>query len=189
MANRTTVTVDRAIDTVEIIGQSLEGLSSDSEQESAWNKSNDTEQEVEEENGLFQAMHAVQSAADKVEHFYEQVLRQYNEKIAAFSLEIARKVLMQKVKDRDYEIEEIIKEVLNSAPTREKLVLRLNPHDFAECKKKEEGCGNELLSCVELVSDNQVGPAECVLDTPKGVVESIIEHNLERIREALERTS
>ena len=40
---------------------------------------------------------------------------------------------------------------------------------------------------IKFVSDSNIGRAECLIETPKGIVESLIEKNLEQISKALEK--
>jgi len=127
----------------------------------------------------------LQGLVDKLEKFYKEVFTSHKEKIADLSLEIARKVLMQKVEEGDYEIKSIIQEVLSSAPTREGLVVRLNPADVAGLEKiQQEGAAGNL-SDIKFIAVASIGRAECVLESPKGRIASLIEQHLERIRKAL----
>ena len=108
-------------------------------------------------------------------------------KIARLSVEIARKILMQKVQESDYEIESIIEETLKNAPTRQDLVVHLNPEDLACCQKIQQGEGLGALAGVEFVGDPNIGRAECVLVSPKGIIKSLINEHLEQIAKALEK--
>ena len=94
---------------------------------------------------------------------------------------------MQKVEDGDYEIEAIVKETLTNAPGREDVVVRLNPQDLAQCHKAQEAEPAGALCGVKFVSDPNVGRAECVLENPKGIIESVIEQHLEKIGKALKK--
>lgn len=114
-----------------------------------------------------------------------QMITEHREAIAKLAVEIARKILTQKVRDRDYEIESIVKEVLSKSPTRHDIVIRLNPEDLADLQKLEEQQINGLLTSVKLVGDSNIGRAECVLETPKGHIESLIDEHLEQIAQAL----
>jgi flagellar biosynthesis/type III secretory pathway protein FliH len=140
-----------------------------------------------QKNELSQAFHAISDAAAKLNHFYETVFAEQKEEIAKLSMEIARKVLMQKVEDGDYKIESIIKEALNSAPTRQDIVVHLNPEDLTECQKALGEKPDGDLADVKFVSDSKIGRAECLLESPKGIVESLINEHLDRISKALKK--
>jgi flagellar biosynthesis/type III secretory pathway protein FliH len=128
---------------------------------------------------------ALQGFVDKLEKFYNEVFAAQKEKIANLSLEIARKVLMQKVAKGDYEIESIIQQALDSAATREDMVVHLNPADLAQWEKTQQDGATGDLSGVKFMADASIGRAECILESPKGKIESLIEKHLEQIGKAL----
>jgi flagellar assembly protein FliH len=130
-----------------------------------------------------QAMQVIEAAAEKLHRVYEKMIVEHRQAIAKLAVEIARKILAQKVKDGDYQIESIIQEALNNSPTRQNVVVRLNPQDLARCQQMQQGDG--AFASVKLVADPDIGPAQCVIDTPKGKVESLIDEHLEQVARAL----
>jgi flagellar biosynthesis/type III secretory pathway protein FliH len=130
-----------------------------------------------------QAMQVIEAAAEKLHRVYEKMIVEHRQAIAKLAVEIARKILAQKVKDGDYQIESIIQEALNNSPTRQNVVVRLNPQDLARCQQMQQGDG--AFASVKLVADPDIGPAQCVIDTPKGRVESLIDDHLEQVAKAL----
>jgi flagellar assembly protein FliH len=130
-----------------------------------------------------QAMQVIEAAAEKLHRVYEKMIVEHRQAIAKLAVEIARKILAQKVKDGDYQIESIIQEALNNSPTRQNVVVRLNPQDLARCQQMQQG--NGAFASVKLVADPDIGPAQCVIDTPKGKVESLIDDHLEQVARAL----
>jgi flagellar biosynthesis/type III secretory pathway protein FliH len=128
---------------------------------------------------------ALKSAIDKLNQFYDKMFVEQREEIVKLSVEIARKILMQKVKEGDYEIEKIVQEAFKNAPTHQEVVVRLNPDDLVQCQKAQQGEGAGVLAGIKFVADPNIGRAECVLESPKGTVESLIEANLEKISGAL----
>jgi flagellar biosynthesis/type III secretory pathway protein FliH len=140
------------------------------------------------ENEFSKAFQAINEVVTKLNQLYEKVFAEQKEEIARLSVEIARKVLMQKVEDGDYKIESIIKEALNNAPTRQDIVVHLNPEDLEECQEALKENPGGSLSDIKFVSDSNIGRAECLLESPKGVVESLINEHLERIGKALKKT-
>jgi flagellar biosynthesis/type III secretory pathway protein FliH len=139
-------------------------------------------------NELSQACRAIHAVVAKLNQFYDKVFAEQKEEIAKLSVEIARKVLIQKVQDRDYKIESIVKEALNNAPTRQDIVVHLNPEDLEECQKALKEDPDGASTDVKFVSDSKIGRAECLLESPKGIVESLINEHLERIGKALKKT-
>jgi flagellar biosynthesis/type III secretory pathway protein FliH len=127
---------------------------------------------------------------ENINIFYEKNISEHREAIARLSVEIARKILAKKISERDYPMEEIVKEALKNAPARKDLVLCINPQDYLLLRKLQtQGDSNSnLLDGIELVSDPAVGPAECIIKTSKGTIRSLIDEHLERISLALGNT-
>jgi len=133
-------------------------------------------------NSFAQATEMLKAVTVKLNEFYEQLFSRHKEEIARLSVEIARKILARKISDKDYEIEKIVEQALQEAPVQEDIVVHLNPDDLADHEKAGEGGS---LPGIKFVPDANVGRAECMLETPKGTIESSIEDNLEKIGKAL----
>jgi flagellar biosynthesis/type III secretory pathway protein FliH len=143
-------------------------------------------QDLEEQKAAFsQVCQALNAAVAKLNQFYETVFVEHREEITRLSVEIARKILMQKVENGDYEIESIVKEALKNAPSRQDVVVHLNPEDLAQCQKAQQDEQGDALVGIEFVSDANIGRAECLLESSKGIVKSLIDENLERVSKAL----
>lgn len=141
---------------------------------------------LSEKTAFSQACQILNQVAVKLQESCAELFARHREEIAKLSVEIARKVLMQKVEQGDYEIESIVKEALLHAPSRQNIVVRLNPQDLTQClKAQQQGDAGALLAGVQLVADPNIGRAECVLENPKGIIKSLIDENLERIGKAL----
>ena len=134
-----------------------------------------------------EARSTLQGVIDKLNELYDSIFAGQREEIARLSVEIARKILMQKVEDGNYEIESIVKEALKNAPTHEDLVVHLNPQDLAQCQKAQQEGATGPLAGIKFVADSNIGRAECLLETGKGIVKSLIDEHLERIGKALEK--
>ena len=130
----------------------------------------------------------LQCVVAKLNQIYDEIFTGHKDEIAKFSVEIARKILTQKIQDGDYEIESIVKETLKNAPTRQDLVVHLNPEDLADCQKAQQDDSGGTLAGVKLVADANIGRAECVLESPKGIIRSLIDEHLEQIEKALKKT-
>lgn len=140
-----------------------------------------------EKTGLSEACRALNAVVARLNQFYDTLFTEHKEEIAKLSVEIARKILLQKVQDGDYEIEAIVKEALKNAPTRQDVVVHLNPEDHLLCQKAQQDEPTGDLASINFVSDQNIGRAECLLETPKGIIESLIEEHLERIANALKK--
>jgi flagellar biosynthesis/type III secretory pathway protein FliH len=145
-------------------------------------------QDLHQQNAeLKQVCQTLNNLVDKLNKFYSDVLSTHKEQIAKLSIEIARKILMQKIHKGDYEIEPIIEEVLKNAPAHQELVVHVNPTDLAQCQKIQQDDPNGALASIKFVADANIGRAECLLESPKGIIKSFIEEHMERISEALSK--
>jgi flagellar biosynthesis/type III secretory pathway protein FliH len=134
-----------------------------------------------------QACQTLNDVAAKLNQFCDKIFAEHGEEIAKLSVEIARKILVQKVEDGDYEIESIVKEALKNAPTRQDVVVHLNPEEFIQCQKAQQDEPTGILAGIKFVSDPNIGRAECLVESPKGIIESLINEHLERIGKALKK--
>ncbi len=134
---------------------------------------------------LQQTLKTLKNVTANLNVYSEQMIAQHREAIAKLSVEIARKILMQKVSEKDYQIESIVKEALKSTPTRQDIVVHLNPEDFSHLEQLQQNEPDSALSGVKFLSDSNIGPAECLVETPKGIVRSMIDQHLEQINRAL----
>ena len=146
----------------------------------------DAEKQKAESAHLCQTLNCL---VDKLNQFYDEVLARHKVEISKLSAEIARKILMHKVQKGDYEIESIVTEVLEHAPTRQAVVVHLNPADLGHCQKLQRDDPTGAFAEIQFVSDPNIGRAECLLETPKGIIKSFIEEHMERISQALEKVA
>lgn len=144
--------------------------------------------DLEAQKAVFsQVCQTLNGVVAKLNQFCDRVFVEHREEIARLSVEIARKILMQKVENGDYEIESIVREALKNAPSRQDVVVHLNPEDLTQCQKVQQDEPNDALAGIEFVSDPNIGRAECLLESAKGIVKSLIDENLERIDKALKK--
>lgn len=121
-----------------------------------------------------------------VNNYYQQLVNEHSKAVATLSVEIASKILAKKIDEGDYEIEKIVEQILLNAPVKRDLKIKVNPGDHEKLNSlMQEKQG--LFRGVEFVSDNNIRPAECILESPKGVVNSLIDEQLDKICKALQR--
>lgn len=143
-------------------------------------------QELEAEKAAYlQTCQTLNGVIEKLNQFCDTAFVAHKEEVAKLAVEIARKVLMRKVEDGDYEIESIVKEAIENAPSRDGLVVKLNPQDLSALQKAQQDNNGEILAGIKLVSDANISRAECIVESPKGVIESLIDGHLEQIGKAL----
>ena len=148
------------------------------------------DQDLDAQKAAFsQACQALNGVIAKLNQFCDKLYVEHGEEIARLSVEIARKILVQKVEKGDYEIESIVKEALNNAPGGQEVKVHLNPEDIEKCKKAQQSEPGSVLADIKLIPDPNIGRAECLLESPKGIIKSMIDDSLERIGKALEKAN
>jgi len=138
---------------------------------------------------LNSAMMALDAGAEALVSMQEQLVRGQAQQIAHLAVEIARKILQARVEQNDYRIEAVVQEALNLAPAKHNVTVRLNPADVEAMESVRERDGNGALGAIEILADANIGRGECVIETPKGSVESIIEEHLAKVEEALKNSN
>lgn len=119
----------------------------------------------------------------------ESVLfNRYKDEIINLAVEISRKVLAHRIEQDDYKIADVIKQALEDSPAQNEIVIRLNPKDYAQVEKLSRDASLDFAKGVTFVSDAAISQAQCLLETPKGIVESFIDEHLEKISAALKKT-
>jgi flagellar biosynthesis/type III secretory pathway protein FliH len=124
----------------------------------------------------------------KLNRLYEQSVAHNRAEIAKLAVEIARKIVKCEIPKGGYDIHAIIEDALSRAPTRQDLVVRVNPEDAPLCQNLQEERPDGEFAKLQFVPDWSVARANCLIETPKGIVRSFVEEGLERVREALEKS-
>jgi flagellar biosynthesis/type III secretory pathway protein FliH len=135
---------------------------------------------------LKQLCGALAGAVHKLDQLQADVLEQSEQQLVDLAMAIARKVLMQEVDAGNYDIESIVKEALKRVSPRREVVIRLSPQDHARCEmaRQEAEAGSE--GRVKFVPDPQVEPAQCLVETVEGTIESSMETQLANVAEVLD---
>ena len=192
MSQILTVNLAKAVESAEIFDDYPKGIKAGMPDNAAANSEAGTEDRAQnleaEKAALIQSCQILNSLNNKLREFFDKIFAEHKEEIAKLSLEIARKILVQKVQDGDYKIESIIEEALKNTPTHQDIVIHLNPDDLEQYRKTQQEEPSAALSGFKLVPDPNVGRAECILENPKGIIKSFIEQHLETIGQALRET-
>lgn len=125
--------------------------------------------------------------ADKLRRLHEEAVASHRSDLARLAVEISRKILARRVGSGDYDIQAVIEEALKHTPTHQNILVRVNPQDLPQCQKLQQAGGGGPFAALEFVADRTIARADCVVETPKGIVKSFVEQHLERIVEALAR--
>ncbi len=134
---------------------------------------------------LSQTLAVLGSLINRLNELHNTTFSKHREEIAKLSVEIARKILARQVDKGDYQIESIVREALKKAPRAGDIVIHLNPQDVSHCQKAQKEGPRDVLAGAKLVPDANVGRAECLIESPKGTVESFMNEHLELIGKAL----
>lgn len=130
---------------------------------------------------------ALKNIVDTLSEFQESAFTTHKEDIAKLAVEIAARVLAQKIREKDYEIESIIRQALEGLAVKNDVVVRLNPDDHARIEQLLKSSEFSDFKGLAFVPDGKIRPAECVLETQRGTVEAVIEEKLQHITEALKK--
>ena len=126
---------------------------------------------------------SLEKAVADLRQFQEELFNSHREQIAQLSVKIAEKILLKEIDSGQYDIKQIISQALKTAPGHNDIVVRVNPDDLKQLS--EVNSENEELSNVKLTSDPNIGPAHCIVETDKGIVEHCIEEYLNQVAQAL----
>lgn len=185
MANEYAVKLDRQVKSVAPVDTAIsEAVHKEADAHASLRRQQETEVQ-----SLRLARKSLEAAAEAVTHLQGTMVAGQSGQIAHLAVEIARKILRSRVETNDYQIEAVVEEALKQAPGKHGVVVKLHPEDLAACRAIQDQDGNGTLGAVELVADVSVGRAECIIETPKGSIESCIDEHLARIEEALRSSS
>ncbi len=126
-------------------------------------------------------------AAAALQQFQEELFGSHRDPIVRLSIGIAEKILMRQIDAGQYDIARIVGEALAVAPAQEPITVRMNPQDLEVYDKALQELGKSRPGNVIFKGDGEVGRAECVVETSKGLIESRIADHLRLVEEALLR--
>ena len=129
----------------------------------------------------------VKNMAEQLGRVHEETVANHRSDIARLAVEIARRILAQRVASGDYDVQSVIEEALKRAPTHQNVVVRVNPQDLPACQKLQQQDAEGPWAALEFVADRSIARADCLVETPKGIIKSFVAQHLERIVEALGR--
>lgn len=134
---------------------------------------------------LQSARAALASGAAELVEFRKKLIEETDEQLFMLAMGIAKKVLAQEIQAGRYDIEPIVREALCQVPTHQDVVIRLNPADYTQCEMAHDQDGAGAGGGVRFLSDPNIAPAECLVETPEGAVDSSCEARLAEIAEVL----
>lgn len=130
------------------------------------------------------AWQAMRAAADRLDRLAKDLAERAEMQLLDLAVQIARKILQQDVQAGRHEIEPIVHAAMSKVSFRQDVVVHLNPKDWERCELVHPAEGQEMTH-VRFVSNPQVPPAGCIVETPEGLIESSIEQQLQEVRREL----
>ncbi|GEM_PF-2013384 len=145
------------------------------------------QQVIAERAQLAQTQQALTQAAAQLSQLQEQALEELRNQGVDLALAIARKVIAQEIKAQRVEIDPIVIDALRQLPARGEIEIHLNPADLERSQFVAEATGAHARE-LKFVSDPDVAPGGCVVQSVEGSVESNIDSSLQKIGEVLRDT-
>ena len=133
--------------------------------------------------------HALQQAAENLERYTEELFLSHKEQIVRLSIEIASKILAKDRRERNYDIEKIVSQALQTVPASKQTMIRLNPDDLTTMRKMIDANEFTAPEGVHFSGDVSIGPAECMIETDHGAIEYLIEEHLKQVASVLSQTA
>lgn len=186
MAETISITLRSPLNSVELLKSFINKRSLNENIQPSEIKTSVNEELRAEKEKVSQLCLTLENITEKLANLYERSISEHRQQIAQLCVEIAGKILIQKIDEDDYKIKTIVQEVLNSSPGGKEIKIYLNPADYQQCQKiqKEEN----IFENITFLSDPEVGKAECIFESTKGNIESFIDSKLKQIAEELKKT-
>jgi len=116
--------------------------------------------------------------------------KNWEENMLRLSVQIARKIIGEELRQHPEAILSIIREVLNSTRIGKHLVLQVNESEAEYVRSKVQALKQFLGSGdIEVVAASNVEPGGCIIDSELGIIDARLETQLKCLEEALVRHS
>lgn len=189
MAKTLTLELETAIGSVNIISdgdvkEPLPGPSAEDQQnvESPRARSPQADEEI------IGVCKTLENATAKINGLHEEIISAHNADIARLSVQIAEKILMKEIQAGNYDIEKIVQQTLTTVPNPQEITIRLNPDDLQKYQKAADDNSIGSFENTKMIGDTNIGPAQCIIETDKGMVQYFIDEHLKQIDDALRNT-
>jgi len=126
---------------------------------------------------------ALSDCLKQLKEFQEQLVRDAEGQLVGLAVDIAGKILCKEIENGNYDIDAIVTEALSHLSSRNEVVIHLNPEDLAT-SQLSNGQSVETDN-VHFVADPGVPRAQCMLETPEGIVETAINQTLDDLADVL----
>ena len=131
------------------------------------------------------ARQALEAAAREVEATGEAALDRMEVQAAELALALARKILSASLEVQPELVVDVVRSALRRVAERDRLVVEVNPDDFALLRTEIEGVADSLggFHGLEVVAERRVARGGCLLRTTEGEIDAGIDEQLERAAE------
>jgi flagellar biosynthesis/type III secretory pathway protein FliH len=131
------------------------------------------------------ARQALEAAAAQVEATREAALDRMEVQAAELGLALARKILSASLEVKPELVVDVTRSALRRVAERDRLVVEVNPDDFALLRSEIEGVADSLggFHGLEVVAERRVARGGCLLRTTEGEIDAGIDEQLERAAE------
>lgn len=135
------------------------------------------------EHKLQEANHIIDIAKED----YHQILEKQSESIVDISMAAANKVLHNELKEQPNYIRALIKDALDEVKSQPVIIIVIHPDYYEEVHSYQEELqrlvGDETKLSIH--ADTNIQPTDCIIQYPHGQIETSVNTQLEKIREAL----
>ncbi len=141
------------------------------------------QQQVKAElDALGKARTALEQACGRVQQAHQEFLSRAEEQLVDLAVEIAGRVLMQEIRAGRYDIEPIVRHVLDRVPSGVALTVLLNPADLKQCGQINPPAG---AGEIDFRADASVPLGGCRVETPDGLIQTDAAEHLAELARTL----
>jgi flagellar assembly protein FliH len=139
------------------------------------------------ERGLANVFKSLRDGVSALTGLRSRVFRESEEDLLKLAVMIARKIVQQEIAQDRGVISSIVSAAIGGCTERDRVVVRLNPDDYAVVAANRQaflsGLGEDAH--VTLTPDEGVGPGGCLVEAATGTVDARIEAQLDEIYRTL----
>lgn len=185
MAKKLTLDFDTSIASIDIISDNNKEFSSESAVENQQVTESGQQMLTQAKEDIVDVCKTLKNATAKLNQLHEEIISAHHEEIARFSVQIAEKILLKEIQAGNYDIVKIVQETLKTAPNPQEITIRLNTDDLQKYQKVSKDNSISAFENVKMIGDMNISPAQCIIETDKGMVQYFIDEHLKQVEDAL----
>lgn len=137
---------------------------------------------------LQQQIESLGQLLSSMEKMKNNLLQQNEGSLVRLVYEIAKRVVLSEIENKDDTVLKILKQIVPSMQTDEQMVVNVSPRDFAMIEKSKGKLGRdfEFLERLKLGAAETIADGGCVIETNYGTIDATIEQRLEKAWETLD---